>query len=49
MQPLPANQHQFEVTFSLDQNGLLKVMVNHINENKAYTAGLPTQDHRGRR
>jgi molecular chaperone DnaK (HSP70) len=38
MQPLPSGQHQFEVTFSLDQNGLLKVMVNHINENKTYSA-----------
>ncbi|HSU68927.1 MAG TPA: Hsp70 family protein, partial [Tepidisphaeraceae bacterium] len=38
MQPLPAGQHQFEVTFSLDQNGLLKVLVNHVNENKTYTA-----------
>jgi molecular chaperone DnaK (HSP70) len=37
MQPLPANQHQFDVTFALDQNGILLVTINHVNENKTYT------------
>lgn len=36
MQPLPAGQHRFEVTFSLDQNGLLSVIIDHQNEGKTY-------------
>ena len=38
MTPLPTNQHHFDVTFSLDENGLLTVLVNHVNENKTYKA-----------
>jgi molecular chaperone DnaK (HSP70) len=38
MQPLPRDSHHFEVTFSLDQNGLLTVTVNHVNEGKVYKA-----------
>ncbi|MFM9966074.1 MAG: Hsp70 family protein [Planctomycetaceae bacterium] len=36
MEPRPADSHQFEVTFSLDDNGLLSLTVHHINENKTY-------------
>jgi molecular chaperone DnaK (HSP70) len=38
MTPLPAGQHHFDVTFSLDENGLLSVLVNHVNESKTYKA-----------
>lgn len=40
MQPLPSGQHHFDVTFALDRNGLLTVTVNHINENKTYSANF---------
>jgi molecular chaperone DnaK (HSP70) len=38
MTPLPKNSHKFEVTFTLDVNGLLSMMVNHINEGRIYQA-----------
>jgi molecular chaperone DnaK (HSP70) len=38
MEPKPANFHQFEVTFKLDQNGLLTMLVNHLNASKTYEA-----------
>ncbi|HEX6862887.1 MAG TPA: Hsp70 family protein [Thermoanaerobaculia bacterium] len=38
MEPQGANYHQFEVTFSLDVNGLLSVMVKHLNTGKVYQA-----------
>jgi molecular chaperone DnaK (HSP70) len=38
MEPKPAGQHQFEVTFKLDKNGLLSMVVHHINEGKNYEA-----------
>ncbi len=38
MDPMPPNHHHFEVTFSLDRNGLLTAVVSHINENKTYHA-----------
>jgi molecular chaperone DnaK (HSP70) len=40
MQPLPAGQHRFQVTSSLDANGILSVLVNHVNEGRTYTARL---------
>lgn len=36
--PRPANEHHFEVTFSLDENGLLSMVVHHINEGRRYQA-----------
>jgi hypothetical protein len=36
MEPKPEGMHQFEVTFSLDDNGLLAMTVHHINEGKDY-------------
>jgi len=38
MEPQPRGHHQFEVTFSLDVNGLLSATVHHINEKKTYEA-----------
>lgn len=38
MEPKPAKTHEFEVTFKLDVNNLLSVMVFHINEGKTYQA-----------
>jgi hypothetical protein len=39
MEAKPANFHQFEVTFKLDENGLLTMLVNHLNaNNKIYEA-----------
>jgi len=38
MEPKPEGTHQFEVTFSLDDNGLLSMTVHHINEGKNYQA-----------
>jgi molecular chaperone DnaK (HSP70) len=35
---IPAGGHQFKVTFTLDQNGLLTMTVLHLNENKPYQA-----------
>jgi molecular chaperone DnaK (HSP70) len=34
MEPMPAGHHQFAVTFSIDENGLLSVTVHHLNENR---------------
>ena len=36
MEEKPANFHNFEVTFSLDENGLLTLTVDHVNEGKTY-------------
>lgn len=36
MEPRPRHEHQFEVIFSLDENGLLTMTVEHINENTSY-------------
>ena len=36
MEVKPENFHKFNVTFELDQNGLLKTKVYHVNENKTY-------------
>lgn len=36
LEPRPAGEHRFSVTFSLDANGLLYVKILHINENKVY-------------
>lgn len=38
MEPKPEGTHQFEVTFSLDDNGLLSMTVHHLNEGKNYQA-----------
>ena len=38
MEPKPANFHQFEVVFKLDENGLLTMTIIHLNENKEYNA-----------
>jgi molecular chaperone DnaK (HSP70) len=38
MEPKPEGHHKFEVTFSLDENGLLSMTVHHINEGKRYQA-----------
>jgi molecular chaperone DnaK (HSP70) len=38
MEPKPEGFHQFEVTFTLDRNGLLSTTVYHINENRTYQA-----------
>ena len=38
MEAKPANFHQFEVTFKLDNNGLLTMMVHHLNAQKTYEA-----------
>jgi molecular chaperone DnaK (HSP70) len=34
----PAGFHTFEVTFALDQSGLLTAVVNHLNEGRTYAA-----------
>ena len=50
MEAKPEGFHQFEVTFSLDENGLLTTTVFHRNENKRYQArfdqktGVPEND-----
>ena len=36
MKPEQAGHHQFEVTYKLDENGLLHATVHHINEGKTY-------------
>jgi hypothetical protein len=36
LDPLPAGQHKFEVEFSIDENGLLSVLVKHLNKGKDY-------------
>lgn len=36
MEPKPAGFHQFEVTFKLDENGLLYTTIHHLNENQSY-------------
>ena len=38
MELKPEGHHQFEVTFTLDENGLLSMAVHHINEGKRYEA-----------
>lgn len=38
MEPRQQGFHQFEVTFSLDRNGLLAATVHHLNEEQTYTA-----------
>ncbi len=38
MEPKPAGSHQFVVSFTLDENGLLSAVVDHINEQKSYKA-----------
>ena len=38
LEPKPMGEHKFEVTFKLDENGLLSMIVHHINENKTYEA-----------
>jgi len=38
MEPMDAGSHQFVVTFTLDKNGLLSAVVDHINEQKSYRA-----------
>jgi molecular chaperone DnaK (HSP70) len=38
MEEKPAGHHNFEVTFSLDENGLLTMTVDHVNEGKSYQA-----------
>lgn len=38
MEPKPEGAHQFDVTFSLDDNGLLSMTVHHLNEGKNYQA-----------
>lgn len=36
MEPKPEGQHKFDVTFSLDEDGILSLTVNHLNEGKVY-------------
>lgn len=38
IEPKPKSFHNFEVTFRLDENGLLNMMVHHVNEQKTYKA-----------
>ena len=38
MDPQPKGSHHFEVTFSLDENGLLAMTVHHINTGQKYEA-----------
>ena len=38
MEPKPANSHQFDVEFNVDIDGLLTMVVHHLNENKSYEA-----------
>jgi molecular chaperone DnaK (HSP70) len=38
MEPRPPGFHQFAVEFNLDINGLLTMVVHHLNENKSYQA-----------
>ncbi len=38
MEPKPEGTHQFEVTFNLDDNGLLSMTIHHLNENKVFQA-----------
>jgi molecular chaperone DnaK (HSP70) len=38
MEPAPAFTHQFKVFFKLDENGLLTMIINHVNANKTYEA-----------
>jgi molecular chaperone DnaK (HSP70) len=38
MEPLPAGSHHFEVTFTLDESGLLLMTVKHIEMGKEYQA-----------
>jgi molecular chaperone DnaK (HSP70) len=43
----PAGTHRFEVTFTLDKNGLLHATVHHINKGKKYEATLDTKGSAG--
>jgi len=38
IEPKPKGEHHFEVTFNLDENGLLSATVLHLNENRPYSA-----------
>lgn len=38
MEPQPQGTHKFDVTFTLDENGLLSMTVHHVNEGKRYQA-----------
>ena len=38
MEPQQEGYHRFEVTFTLDRDGLLSMMVRHLNEGKTYQA-----------
>ena len=38
MEPKPAGEHKFEVIFKLDINGLLTMIILHLNENREYVA-----------
>ena len=38
MEPRPAGEHKFEVIFKLDINGLLTMIILHLNENREYVA-----------
>lgn len=40
MEPKPKDHHRFDVTFSLDRNGLLTATVNHLNERKTFRAAF---------
>jgi hypothetical protein len=43
MEPKPAGEHQFEVEYVLDRNGLLTVTINHLNEGRRYQGQIQTQ------
>jgi len=43
MEPKPAGEHRFEVTYALDDNGLLTVTIHHINEGKKYQGQFQSQ------
>ncbi len=38
IEPKPMGEHHFQVTFALDENGLLSTTVLHLNENRPYSA-----------
>jgi len=43
MEPKPAGEHQFEVEYNLDRNGMLTVTINHVNEGRKYQGQIQTQ------
>ena len=47
MEERPAGGHLFEVTFSLDDSGLLDVLVHHVNEGKKYQARIDRNTNAG--